>query len=41
MYLEDSALEQGARHDHALDLVGAFVNLGDLSAGFGLPGDLA
>jgi hypothetical protein len=29
----DLAVEQGAGHDEALDLVGALVDLGDLSPG--------
>jgi hypothetical protein len=37
----DLALEQGAGHDHALDLVGAFVDLGDLAAGLERPGETA
>jgi hypothetical protein len=29
--ISDLAVEQGTGHDHALDLVGALVDLGDLS----------
>ncbi len=36
----DLAVEQGAGHDEALDLVGALVDLGDLSPSRGRPGDL-
>jgi len=36
----DLAAEQGASHHDALDLIGAFVYLGDLSPGRGRPGDL-
>jgi hypothetical protein len=36
----DLAVEQGAGHDEALDLIGAFVDLGDLSPSRGRPSDL-
>jgi len=36
----DLAVEQRAGHHEALDLIGAFVDLGDLSPGRSRPGDL-